>query len=587
MIILDVNKLAKDFGYGKLFDDISFSLNEGESISIVGPNGCGKSTLLKMIAGLEKIDSGAVSIKKDAKVAYLDQTGSSIDDDRPVIEVLKDAFGELTEMERQINKLQSMMESDLDEKEYNKVLERYCNLLEKFSVAGGYDIDMNISTVVEGLKIDKSLLNQSYNDLSGGEKTLVQLAKTLLIKPDLILLDEPTNHLDIDRIEWLESYIKSFKGASVIVSHDRYFLDRMSNKIIDLDDGIGKVYTTNYTGFLEEKQRDFEKQMAEYKDQQALIKKLEQEKKYFAERGMATNSSTLTARAHTLQTKIDRLKKMAVKRPKEQKKLNVGFNEERKSSKKVIVAEDLSVSTPDGKQILDHINLDICAGERVALIGANGSGKSTFIKSIMGEQDLPVEGEIMVGPSVQIGYLPQIINFPDGEISLLDYFRKEAGVNEEKARRILAAFQFYKEDVNKRVKNLSGGERMRIKLAELLQLKINTLIFDEPTNHIDIPTKEVLEDAIEDFDGTLIFVSHDRFFINKFADKTIEFKDGRTTTYQGNYEDYKEKKQQMLSEMSEPKSFKDSLKVKGATPQLKSNKSNKNVKKRGDNREER
>lgn len=587
MIILDVNKLAKDFGYGKLFDDISFSLNEGESISIVGPNGCGKSTLLKMIAGLEKIDSGAVSIKKDAKVAYLDQTGSSIDDDRPVIEVLKDAFGELTEMERQINKLQNMMETDLDEKEYNKVLERYCNLLEKFSVAGGYDIDMNISTVVEGLKIDKSLLNQSYNDLSGGEKTLVQLAKTLLIKPDLILLDEPTNHLDIDRIEWLESYIKSFKGASVIVSHDRYFLDRMSNKILDLDDGIGKVYTTKYTGFLEEKQRDFEKQMAEYKDQQALIKKLEQEKKYFAERGMATNSSTLTARAHTLQTKIDRLKKMAVKRPKEQKKLNVGFNEERKSSKKVIVAEGLSVSTPDGKQILDHIDLDICAGERVALIGANGSGKSTFIKSIMGEQDLPVEGEIMVGPSVQIGYLPQIINFPDGEISLLDYFRKEAGVNEEKARRILAAFQFYKEDVNKRVKNLSGGERMRIKLAELLQLKINTLIFDEPTNHIDIPTKEVLEDAIEDFDGTLIFVSHDRFFINKFADKTIEFKDGRTTTYQGNYEDYKEKKQQMLSDLSEPKSFKDSLKVKGATPQSKSNKSNKNVKRRGDNREER
>ena len=587
MIILDVSKIGKDFGYGKLFEDISFSLNEGESISIVGPNGCGKSTLLKMIAGLEKIDNGAVNIKKDAKVAYLDQTGSSIDDDRPVIEVLKDAFGKLTEMERQINKLQNMMETDLDEKEYNKVLERYCNLLDEFSVAGGYDIDMNISTVVEGLKIDKSLLNQSYNDLSGGEKTLVQLAKTLLIKPDLILLDEPTNHLDIDRIEWLESYIKSFKGASVIVSHDRYFLDRMSNKILDLDDGIGKVYMTNYTGFLEEKQRDFEKQMAEYKDQQALIKKLEQEKKYFAERGMATNSSTLTARAHTLQTKIDRLKKMAIKRPKEQKKLNVGFNEERKSSKKVIVVEDLAVSTPDGKPILDHINLDICAGERVALIGANGSGKSTFIKSIMGEQDLPVEGEIMVGPSVQIGYLPQIINFPDGEISLLDYFRKEAGVNEEKARRILAAFQFYKEDVNKRVKNLSGGERMRIKLAELLQLKINTLIFDEPTNHIDIPTKEVLEDAIEDFDGTLIFVSHDRFFINKFADKTIEFKDGRTTTYQGNYEDYKEKKNQIISGLSETKSFKDRLKVNGTTKQSKSGKSNKNRKRRENKGEER
>ena len=242
MVILDVNKLGKDFGYGKLFEDISFSLNEGESISIVGPNGCGKSTLLKLIAGLERIDNGQISIKKGAKVAYLDQTGSSIDDDRPVYDVLKDAFGDLTNMEKQINKLQKMMESGIQGKEYDKVLERYCQLMEKFSMAGGYDMETNINTVVEGLKIDKNLLTQSYNDLSGGEKTTVQLAKALLIKPDLILLDEPTNHLDIDRIEWLEGYIKSFKGASVIVSHDRYFLDRMSNKILDLDDGVGKVY---------------------------------------------------------------------------------------------------------------------------------------------------------------------------------------------------------------------------------------------------------------------------------------------------------------------------------------------------------
>lgn len=273
-------------------------------------------------------------------------------------------------MEQELNYLQGKMESGIDGEEYNKVLERFCNLTERFSMAGGYDMENNINTVVDGLKINKNLLNQSYNDLSGGEKTLVQLAKALLIKPDLILLDEPTNHLDIDRIEWLESYIKSFKGASVIVSHDRYFLDRMSNKILDLDNGSGKVYSTNYTGFLEEKQRDFEKQMANYKDQQALIKKLEAEKKYFAERGMATNSSTLTARAHTLQTKIDRLKAMAVARPKEQKKLNVGFNEERKSSKKVITAEGLTVATPDGRKILDDIDLEVCAGERVAFIGS-------------------------------------------------------------------------------------------------------------------------------------------------------------------------------------------------------------------------
>lgn len=558
MIILDINKLGKNFGYGKLFEDISFSLNEGESISIVGPNGCGKSTLLKMIAGIERKDTGTVSIKKEAKVAYLDQTGSRVDYDRPVYEVLKDAFGDIKKIGDELKRLQEMMESDffIGEK-YDKILERYCDLTEKFSMVGGYDMEMNINTVVEGLKIDKALLDQSYNDLSGGEKTLVQLGKALLIKPDLLLLDEPTNHLDIERIEWLENYIKSFKGASIIVSHDRYFLDRMSNKILDLDDGVGKVYSTNYSGFLDEKQRDFEKQMANYKDQQALIKKLEAEKKYFAERGMATNSSTLTARAHTLQTKIDRLKQMAVARPKEQKKINVGFSEDRKSSKKVIGTENLIVEIPDGRKILDGISVDIRAGERVALIGSNGSGKSTFVKTIMSEQELPVQGEVTVGPSVKIGYLPQIITFPNGEQQLLKYFKNTVGVNEQKARQILAGFQFYKEDVTKRVKTLSGGERMRVKLAELLQEKINTLIFDEPTNHIDIPTKEVLEDAIEDFNGTLIFVSHDRYFINKFADEIIEFQDGKAKSYLGNYDDYKVSKEKQ----SKKDYFVDSLKV--------------------------
>ena len=542
MLILNVDKISKNFGYGQLFEDVSFSLNEGESISIVGPNGCGKSTMLKMIAGLEKVDSGNVNIKKGARVAYLDQTGSSQKDDRAVNEILHSVFKELNEMNDRLAVLQNKLNQNLPESEYNAIMNKYCDLLEKFSMAGGYDIDFNINTIVEGLKIDKSLLMQRYDDLSGGEKTLVQLAKALLIKPDLFLLDEPTNHLDIERIEWLESYIKSFKGAIVIVSHDRYFLDRMSNKILALDNGIAKVYSTNYSGYLQERERDFEKQMAEYKDQQIAMKRLEEQIKYFSERGMATNSSTLCDRAHALQTQLDRMKKRAVARPKEQKKLKVGFEEERKTSKRIIVAEDLSVNVPNGKIILDKINLNICAGERVALIGANGSGKSTFIKSIMGEQTLPISGVSFIGPSVKVGYLPQIINFPNREIKLLEYFKGEIGITEQRARQILAGFQFYKEDVNKKIKNLSGGEKIRIKLAELLQQKINTLIFDEPTNHIDIPTKEVLEEAIEDFDGTLIFVSHDRYFINKFADKTIEFKDGHTTTYYGNYDYYKEQK---------------------------------------------
>lgn len=543
MLILDVSKLEKNFGYGKLFEDISFSLNEGESISIVGPNGCGKSTLLKLIAGIEKADSGQVSIKKGDKVAYIDQTASSIDDDRKVSDILREAFGELFEMEKRLNVLNEQLENGINDKDYESKLQKYYDLLERFGNEGGYQMNSDIEKVISGLKIDNKILEQSYNDLSGGEKTLVQLAKALLIKPDLLLLDEPTNHLDIERIEWLENYIKSFKGASVIVSHDRYFLDKMSNKILDLDDGAGKVYSTNYSGFLEEKQRDLEKQMADFKDQQALIKKLEAEKKYFAERGMATNSSTLTNRAHTLQGKIDKLKQMAVARPKKQRKLNIGFSEDKKSSQRVITAEGVTVTDPEGNKILDNIDLNVRSGERVALIGANGSGKSTFVKSVAGEQDLPVKGNIIIGPSVKIGYLPQIINFPKGEQKLLDYFRDAVGLDEQKARQILAGFQFYQEDVNKRVGNLSGGERMRIKIAELLQQKINTLIFDEPTNHIDISTKEMLEDALEEFDGTLVFVSHDRYFINKFADRVIEFKGGKAKSYIGNYDDYKRAKE--------------------------------------------
>lgn len=541
MIILDVNKLGINYGYGQLFNDISFSLNEGENISIVGPNGCGKSTLLKIIAGLEKQDTGIVSVKKDAKIAYLDQVGSSIIDNRNCIEILKDAFIELNRMQKRLNELLyklKLEENNLNDKNldgekskeavkrYNEILQKYCNLNERFAFAGGYEIDLKINSIIEGLKIKKEVLNQKYNDLSGGEKTLMQLAKGLLLQPDLLLLDEPTNHLDIERIEWLEDYIKDFKGACIIVSHDRYFLDKLSNKILDIDDGIGKIYTTNYTGFLEQKQKEFEKNMSNYKAQQELLKKLEDEKKYFAERGMATNSTALTARAHVLQNKINRIKENALKKPKIHKKLKIDFDEIKKSSKRVVYIKDLKVEIQN-RLVLDKINLDIFSGERVALLGANGSGKSTLLKTILGDSNLTFEGEVKLGPSVKIGYLPQIIVFPNPKQELLEYFMEEAKLNEQDSRRILAKFEFYKDDVIKLVEKLSGGEKMKIKLAVLLQKQVNMLIFDEPTNHIDIPTKEVLENAIDEFNGTLLFVSHDRYFINKFANRIIKIKNGK------------------------------------------------------------
>ena len=539
MQILNVDNLTIDFGFNKLFNNVSFSLNEGESISIVGPNGCGKSTLLKIIAGIIKPDKGQVSIKKGAKLAYLDQTGASIDDNRCVYEILKESFCELNELEKSIKKLEDKMNKNTDNQ---KIINKYCSLIDRYSNLGGYEIDANINTVIAGLKLDSTILDRSFNELSGGEKTLVQLAKTLIIKPDLLLLDEPTNHLDIERIEWLENYIENFKGAIVIVSHDRYFLDKMCDKILDLESSCGKIYSTNYTGFLEEKERLFEKQMTNYKEEQLLIKRLETEMKWFAERGMATNSSTLTARARALETRINRIKSNAIIRPVKRNKTNINFLKDNKTCNRIISLRNFSVNLSNGKDLIQNITLDVFAGEHIALIGENGCGKSTLVKSIIGINNLNYTGIINIGPSVKIGYISQIISFKDDKQSLLDYFRLSTGLPEQMARQILVGFQFYNDDIKKRVGSLSGGERMKVKLAELLQNKVNTLILDEPTNHIDIDTKEAFENALKNFSGTLLFVSHDRYFINKFADKIFEFNNGNINIYYGNYDDYVNKK---------------------------------------------
>ena len=540
MIILDVNKLSKSFGFGELFKNVSFSLNEGETISIVGPNGCGKSTLLKLITGEQRADGGSVFIKKGVKVAYLDQVSADKADNRMVIDILKEAFVKINNMKATLKYYENLMQNPVED--YNKTLEKYCKLVEEFSRLGGYDVDVEIGAVCSGLNIKRELFNRNYTSLSGGEKTLIQLAKVLLQKPDLLLLDEPTNHLDIERIEWLESYVKSFKGACVIVSHDRYFLDKMSNKILDLTNVEPKIYNTNYTGYLKERERDFEKQLSAYKDQQLVIKRLREQIKYFSEMGMAKDSPTLLNRAKAMQTQLSRILDNKIEKPIEPRKIRLAFDREKKSSKRVFETKNLTIFTPDGRKILNGINFIITQGERVALIGENGSGKTTFLKTLLGTQELRHEGEVIIGPSVKIGYLPQIISFENDKFTILNYFKDEASVGEEQARRILASFQFYKDDVDKKVKNLSGGERIRLRLAVLLQQKLNCLVFDEPTNHIDISTKEVLEKALNDFSGTILFVSHDRYFINKLADKVVEFKNGTIKTYLGNYDFYKSEK---------------------------------------------
>jgi len=528
MLILDVNKVSKNFGHGCLFEEVSFSLNKGERISIVGANGCGKSTLLKMIAGLEKCDDGTISIKKGVKIAYLDQTSPDKSDDRIVDDVLKDAYADLF-------KMQNEMDNALGKGNINY----YSTLQEQFQNAGGYEVGTNLDIICNGLEIPDGMRSQNYNSLSGGEKTLVHLAKSLLQKPDLFLLDEPTNHLDITRIEWLENYIKNFRGAIVTVSHDRAFLDNMSDKILEIDNGQGTVYSTSYTGYLAEKEKRFEKLMANWEDQQTYFKRLEEQARRMQQAGMATNSTAMTRKAGVMFARLEREKeKFTIKKPIKKNRIKIDFDELRRGGKRAIEIKNLIV-TADERKVVDNVNLFIVQGERVAIIGANGSGKSSIIKTILGEQSLPYTGEVTIAPSIKIGYLPQTIDFTNNKEPLLEYFKREISHGEERARSILARFHFSREDVEKRVGNLSGGERIRVRLAVLLQQQINCLIFDEPTNHIDIPTKESLEEALDEFEGTLLFVSHDRFFINKFADRTIVVDKGKISVYLGNFDDYK------------------------------------------------
>lgn len=470
MLILDINKVSKDFGFGRIFEDLSFSLNEGEKISIIGSNGGGKSTLLKMIAQIEKCDSGTISIKKNARVAYLDQTSPDQQDDRIVEEILREGFEGLLRIEHEINRIYEDMAVISDPEECDRMANRASVLQQKFQDDGGYEIDTEINMVCSGLAICDEMRRQYYDSLSGGEKTLVHLAKGLLRKPDLFLLDEPTNHLDLKRIEWLENYIRTFKGAVVVVSHDRKFLDHVSGKLLEIDNGEATVYNTNYSGYLTEKERRYNQLMENWEEQQAYFKRLEDRAKRMAQAGMATNSKVMTRKAGVMFARIEREKeKMALKKPYKARGLNMDFHEQGKGGKRAIEVSHLKICTGSGRTIVEDASFSVGVGEHVFIIGNNGSGKTSILKTVLGEQDLPFHGDVVISPSVRIGYLPQIIHFKDDRQQVLDYFQHEVGVGEEKARSILFRFQFDQENVKKSVGNLSGGERIRLRLAVLMQ----------------------------------------------------------------------------------------------------------------------
>lgn len=543
MIILDVNKVSKSFGFGNVLNNVSFSINEGEKIAVVGENGCGKTTLMKLIARIERPDEGIISLKKDTVVEYLEQGDVSDSKHGNCGEILKSAFEALFEMQNKLNSYELEICSAKDEQELNSLIKRYSALQEKFLFLGGYDIDVQINQVVNGLQIDKSLLSREYSTLSGGERTLINLAKILLSRPDLLLLDEPTNHLDISRLEWLESYINSYRGTIIIVSHDRYFLDKVCQKIIELKDGKIKTYIGNYSKYQQQKEDEEVKEFAIYKVQQKKISEMEKAIKRLKEWGKLADNPTFFRRAKAIQSNLNRLKENAIEKPKDKKVLPIKFSLADRGSQNVVFAKNLYLKVAE-KELLHEANFAISNCDKVAIVGENGCGKSTLIKAILSK----TEG-INIGNNQKIGYLSQIIEFDDLKQSVLQCFIDGTGLFEQSARSILFNFQFFKKEVIKQVGHLSGGEKLRLKLAIMLQQEINLLILDEPTNHIDINTREVLEDSLSSFKGTLIFVSHDRFFINKIANKIIEFHNKELYTFQGNYDDYVYQKEHIHSIM--------------------------------------
>jgi len=540
MIILNVNKVSKNYGFGDVLKEVSFTLNESEKVAIVGDNGCGKSTLLKMIAGIENCKSGNITIKKDCIVEYLEQGDISDTTKGICIDILNSSFEYLYKMEQELKDYEQQMCVETDANQLNTLIKRYSYLQERFILLGGYEIENQINYVVNGLKIDKSLLERDFQTLSGGERTLINFAKILLSKPDLLLLDEPTNHLDIERIQWLEEYIKDYKGTVLIVSHDRYFIDKVINKIIEIDDGKAKIYHGNYTKYLETKEQEEVKEFEIYKVQQKKIEEMQKAIKRLKEWGKLSDNPMFFRRAKAIQSNLDRFVEQSIEKPKEHKLLNLNFVNFGRASQDALTIKNFSLKI-ENKQLLTNANCLIKNAEKVAILGHNGCGKSTLLKNILNDYG-QAEGVCKLSSNQKVGYLSQIIEFYDDAQNVLWTFMNELGIDEQQARSILYNFQFYKKDWSKTVKSLSGGEKLRLKLAIILQNKINLLILDEPTNHIDITTREVLEESLKNFKGTIIFISHDRYFINKIATKIIAFENKELKTYNGDYEYYLQQK---------------------------------------------
>lgn len=540
MIEISLNKINKSYGFNNVLNNLSFDVKTNERVALIGSNGCGKTTTLKIIMGIESYDSGNISIRKESKIGYLTQMPPKEDDNVSAKSVYLRGVQELIDLENKINDFVENMSSN--EKDI-KLLDK---LQEEFRISGGYSLKEKIEKIRNGFKITNELLDREYNKLSGGEKTLINLASIILSNPDILLLDEPTNHLDIDTLEWFEEYLSSYNGTVVIISHDRYFLDRTVNKIIEIENGNANIYHGNYSYYLKESEKRLMVEFQNYKNQQKEIKALKEAIERYKVWGAKSDNPMFFRRAKAIETRLEKME--VIEKPKTKSELRINLNVEDRTSNRVMVISNFDLKIGN-KELLRNSHMEIYYKERVCLMGKNGAGKTTLIKNILNN----THDNIKLGTNIKIGYIPQEIRFDNEDLTIYEHMRKIFVGSESELRSKLNQFYFTADNIDKKVKNLSGGEKVRLKLLELILKNANFLILDEPTNHIDIDTREILEESLLAYDGTILFISHDRYFINKIATKIVMIENKEMITYNGNYDSIKKKSNDVLiKEVAKP-----------------------------------
>ncbi len=534
MIELSVSDLVKSFRVGEnVLNGVTFHINEGERVGILGKNGAGKTTLFRLLTGEYLPDEGQVSIAPNRRIGLISQIpvypgGYTVED------VLDTAFARIHEIEAELKSLADRMAAGESGED---LLRRYDRLSASFEQSGGYDLQIKVNKVCNGLGIPTAMRERLFSELSGGEKTRINLARLILEDTDILLLDEPTNHLDLHAVEWLEEYVSHFRGTVLTISHDRYFLDRCVDRIIALNEGKAEFYSGNYSFYVIERERRYQERLKQYEKEQAKIEQLTRAAQQMHLWGFMGNDK-LHKRAFSMEKRIEKLQ--TTDRPRQEKNMTSGFQSVDFRGDLLFEIEGVSKSY-GARRLFENVELSVVGGERIGLLGDNGTGKTTLLKILLREE-LPDGGGVRFGPTTKVGYLPQIVTFENRERTVLDTLLYEKNCTAQEARDQLAAFRFRGEDVFKSVSSLSGGELSRLKLCMLMMDGINLLILDEPTNHLDVNAREWIEQAVEQFDGALLFVSHDRYFINRFAQRIWTLENGSIADFRGDYEALRAKK---------------------------------------------